>query len=581
MRGRPVAFLLFYFRRHGWGFLILGLAVVGAVLCGIATQLAMKQLVDRLALGPGAGDAVWRDFAVIAGFILADNALWRLGGWASARVFVAITGEMRHDLFAHLTGHAPGFFADRLPGTLASRVSAVANNAIGLSSLVTWGVLPPVLSLIGSIAAVVTVDLAMALGLGLIAVVLAVLLYILAERGAGLHRDHAREAAELDGELVDVVSNLGLVRAFGATWRERSRIGGRIGQEMRARYRSTIYLENLRLVHAAAVALCATVLLAWVLALWQAGTATVGDVVLVSTLGFGILHGSQALAMSLVGLAQHTARLDEALGALLIGHDIVDAPEAGTLAPAGGAVDFEGVVFAYPGRGAALDGLDLHIRPGERVGLVGRSGAGKSTVTALLQRFWEPARGRILIDGQDIATLTQESLRAAIAVVPQDVALFHRSVFDNLAYARPDAPRDAVLAAARAAQCDFIDDLPDGFDTLVGDRGVKLSGGQRQRLAIARALLKDAPILVLDEATSALDSASEEAIRTALDRLMAGRTVIAIAHRLSTLREFDRIVVMADGRVVDQGRPADLAARPGPFLDLLRAQALPGDEAPV
>ncbi|PWR22291.1 ABC transporter ATP-binding protein [Zavarzinia compransoris] len=583
LRGRPGAFLLYYFRRHGWGFLLLGLAVVGAVLCGVGTQLAMKHLVDRLAAGPAAaGAAAWGDFTVIAGFIVADNALWRVGGWASARIFVAITGEVRHDLFAHLAGHAPGFFADRMPGTLASRVSAVANTAVNLSSLVTWGVLPPVLSLIGSIAAVVTVDLGMALGLGAVAVLLAVLLYYLAGRGAHLHRDHAREAAELDGQLVDVVSNLGLVRAFGATWRERVRIGGMIGREMRTRYRSTMYLENLRLVHAVAVALCATGLLAWALALWQAGAATVGDVVLVSTLGFGILHGSQALAMSLVGLAQHTARLDEALDALLIAHDIVDAPAAGTLAPAGGRVQFEGVRFAYPGRTAALDGLDLHIRAGERVGLVGRSGAGKSTVAALLQRFWEPAAGRILIDGQDIAAMTQDSLRAAIAVVPQDVALFHRTVFDNLAYARPEAPRAAVLAAAEAAQCTgFIEDLPDGFDTLVGDRGVKLSGGQRQRLAIARALLKDAPILVLDEATSALDSASEEAIKAALDRLMEGRTVIAIAHRLSTLRDFDRIVVMAEGRVVDEGSPAELAGRPGPFQDLLRAQLAPGDEAPL
>ena len=183
--------------------------------------------------------------------------------------------------------------------------------------------------------------------------------------------------------------------------------------------------------------------------------------------------------------------------------------------------------------------------------------------------------GRILIDGQDIRQVTQESLRGVMAVVPQDISLFHRSVLENIRYARPDAPQVAVLAAADMAHCrDFIEALPDGFNTMVGDRGVKLSGGQRQRLAIARALLKDAPILLLDEATSALDSESEQAIQAALDELMRGRTVIAIAHRLSTLHRFDRIIVMDRGRIVEDGPPAVLAARAGPYRDLLRKQIM-------
>ncbi|MDE2008070.1 MAG: ATP-binding cassette domain-containing protein, partial [Rhodospirillales bacterium] len=245
-----------------------------------------------------------------------------------------------------------------------------------------------------------------------------------------------------------------------------------------------------------------------------------------------------------------------------------------------GAVAFEDVRFAYPGRDAVLRGLDLAIRPGERVGLVGPSGAGKSTVLSLLQRFHDVTGGRVTIDGQDIRDVTQDSLRRAMAVVPQDISLFHRSVLENIRYARPEASESDVLAAATAAHCrDFIEALPDGFDTIVGDRGTKLSGGQRQRLAIARALLRDAPILLLDEATSALDSESEHAIQAALERLMRGRTVIAIAHRLSTLAHFDRIVVMEAGRIADQGTPAELAARPGPYRTLLRKQAMGSDEA--
>src|SRR6185312_9246217 len=200
---------------------------------------------------------------------------------------------------------------------------------------------------------------------------------------------------------------------------------------------------------------------------------------------------------------------------------------------------------------------------------------GKSTVLALLQRFYDVHGGRILIDGQDISRITQASLRRQLAIVPQDISLFHRTVMQNIRYARPEASEDEVLAAADMARCrDFIEALPDGFATMVGDRGVMLSGGQRQRVAIARALLKDAPILLLDEATSALDSESERAIQAALDRLMQGRTVIAIAHRLSTLKSFDRIIVMDQGRIVEDGPPDVLAARPGPYRALLMKQAM-------
>jgi ATP-binding cassette subfamily B protein len=348
---------------------------------------------------------------------------------------------------------------------------------------------------------------------------------------------------------------------------------------MTARRRSLLYLEKLRLVHAVLTAGVTAGLLAWGVIMWQQGHATPGDMVLICSLGFTILHGTRDLAVALVDLTQHIARLDEALGNLLVEHDLPDIQDAPALRPGPGRVGFEAVRFAYPGRPPILRGLNLVIEPGQRVGLVGASGAGKSTVLALLQRFYDIQGGQVLVDGQDIARITQESLRRMIAVVPQDISLFHRSVMENIRYARPEASEAEVLAAASVARCrEFIEALPEGFDTPVGDRGVKLSGGQRQRLAIARALLKDAPILLLDEATSALDSESEHAIQTALDRLMEGRTVIAIAHRLSTLRNFDRIVVMDAGRVVDDGPPGVLANRPGPYRDLLRQQQTPMEE---
>jgi ATP-binding cassette subfamily B protein len=401
------------------------------------------------------------------------------------------------------------------------------------------------------------------------------IIYLLARRGTPLHSAYAHEAASVDGELVDVIGNMGVVRAFGATFREQERFAGRMQGEMAARRRSLIYMEKLRLTHAIMTAVITAGLLGTGVILWQRGEASAGDLVLICSLGFTILHGTRDLAVALVDLTQHIARMKEALAALLVPHDLPDAPNAQVLIPGPGAVQFRDVTFSYPGRRPVLDHFNLTIAPGQRVGLVGASGAGKSTVVSLLQRFHDVQTGSVLIDGQDIAGVTQHSLRSAMAIVPQDISLFHRSVLENIRYARPDATEAEVLAAASIARCrDFIEALPEGFDTMVGDRGAKLSGGQRQRLAIARALLKNAPILLLDEATSALDSESESAIQHALDNLMLGRTVIAIAHRLSTLRNFDRIVVMEQGKVIDDGPPDVLSHRPGPYRDLLRKQTM-------
>ena len=219
-----------------------------------------------------------------------------------------------------------------------------------------------------------------------------------------------------------------------------------------------------------------------------------------------------------------------------------------------------------------FDKFSLRLEPGQRVGLVGQSGGGKSTLFVLLQRFYDVQQGTIAVDGQDIAKVTQQSLRQAISVVPQDIALFQRSILENIRYGRPNATDDEVLRAAIAARCDFVETLPEGLATMVGERGVKLSGGQRQRIAIARAFLKDAPILLLDEATAALDSESEEAIREALGRLMRGRTVIAIAHRLATLRNFDRVIMLKAGKIIEDGPPDRLMQRQGPYRELVRQE---------
>ncbi|HET9019731.1 MAG TPA: ABC transporter ATP-binding protein [Acetobacteraceae bacterium] len=582
-RHRPIGFLLHYVRRHAAAHAVVLGSVFFAVVFAVSTQYGLKRVIDVVSHGPtAAGAAVWGAFALLCALIAADNMTWRIGGFAAARAFVAVTGDVRSDLFLHLAGHSPSYFAERLPGALAGRITATSNAIYQTESTMTWNVIPPSLAVCLAIILIATVNPLMAGGLVLVAGGLATLIFKLAGRGTARHRAYANAAAAVDGELVDVISNMPVVRAFGATFREHRRINAEIGAEMQARRTSLYYLERLRLLHAAMTALLTAGLLGWGIHLWQIGQASAGDLVLICSLGFTILHGTRDLAVALVDLTQQVARLEEAIGALLVPHDLPDRADARPLLPGRGRVVFDHVRFAYPKRDAVLNDLTLTIEPGQRVGLVGASGAGKSTVLALLQRFYDVQGGRILLDGQDIAQITQQSLRETVAVVPQDISMFHRTVLENIRYGRPDATEAEVLAAATVARCrDFIEELPDGFETMVGDRGVKLSGGQRQRLAIARALLKDAPILLLDEATSALDSESEAAIQVALDNLMRGRTVIAIAHRLSTLRNFDRIVVMEAGRVIDDGTPLELAHRPGPYRDLLRKQMHTLEELPA
>ena len=391
----------------------------------------------------------------------------------------------------------------------------------------------------------------------------------MAAAGKALHDDFADTAAAVDGEMVDVINNMPLVRAFCGLTHEHDRFDATVDRELRARGRSLRYLERVRLIHAGVTVVLIVALLAWAVTLWQRGAATTGDVVLVCTLGLSILHATRDLAVALVDVTQHVARLSEAIRTLLVPHELRDHPEAGPLVRQGAAIAFDKVSFRYPGGPRVFEDFSLRLRPGQRVGLVGESGGGKSSLFLLLQRFYDIDGGSITIDGQNIAHVTQRSLRDAISVVPQDISLFQRSIMENIRYGRPGASDNEVLGAAIAARCDFIESLPDGFDTIVGDRGTKLSGGQRQRIAIARAFLKDAPILLLDEATAALDSGSEELIREALGRLMHGRTVIAIAHRLATLRNFDRVVMLRAGRIIEDGPPDRLMKRPGPYRELV------------
>ena len=548
-------------------------SVFAAVGCSVASQYAVKHLVDVLGTHAPAPQLLWGAVALLLGLVAGDNLLWRLAGWASTYAFVAVGGDMRLELFNHLSGQGTRYFVEQFPGALAGRITAAANAAWTIENALTWTTIPPGTAVIASIFVLGTINWHLTAVLLIIVILLGGVIGWLAAHGSDLHQSFAGHAAHVSGDLTDVVSNIGLVRAFGAARREEERLTTKIHDEMQAQRASLRSLERLRLFHAFTVFLVTAGVLIWSVELWRRGEISTGDVVLTTTLGFTVLHASRDFAMALVDMVQQFAKLGEAVQVLGLPHEMEDAPDAKPLEIHGGAISFKNVFFSYPSGQGVLSNFTLEVPAGQKIGLVGRSGAGKSTIIALLQRLYDPDDGELLVDGQSIKQVTQVSLRSSIAVVQQDISLFHRSLLENLRYGRPEATDEEVYRAVEAARCtEFIAKLPEGFDTLVGERGMKLSGGQRQRLAIARAFLMDAPIVLLDEATSALDTESEQSIQEALSRLFKGRTVIAIAHRLSTLDAFDRIVVLDRGRIIEDGAPRRLLQTKGAYSKMYGRQ---------
>ena len=383
----------------------------------------------------------------------------------------------------------------------------------------------------------------------------------------------------MTGRITDAYTNIATVKLFSHARREAGYARSAMQEFLGTVHTQMRLVTGFEIVnHVLSMGLIAATAGA-TLWLWTQGDATVGAVAAATAMALRLNGISHWVMWEMAALFEHIGTVQDGITTLSRPHAVVDAPDAKPLVVTHGEIRFDHVSFAYGGRDSVIDDLTLTIRPGEKIGLVGRSGAGKSTIVNLLLRFYDVEHGRILIDGQDIAHATQDSLRAQIGMVTQDTSLLHRSVRENIVYGRPDANDDDMLAAARRAEAhDFVAGLTDpkgrrAYDAHVGERGVKLSGGQRQRIAIARVMLKDAPILLLDEATSALDSEVESAIQQSLYRLMEGKTVVAIAHRLSTIAAMDRLIVLDRGRVVEEGDHRSLLARDGLYARLWAHQS--------
>jgi ATP-binding cassette subfamily B multidrug efflux pump len=490
-----------------------------------------------------------------------------------------VSTRIRYQQHTHVLRQSIGFFQNDFAGRVANKVMqngpAIRESVVALVDSLWYAAV----HFLGALALFWAADWRLAVPLVIWVAAYAWALSIFVPRIQKLSADAAEARSTLTGRIVDSYTNMLTVKLFAHTAREEEAARDAMAHQFAAYKASVRNLTTMELVIFAlnGVLMVATTGLA--LWLWSANEVTIGAIAVVTGLVLRLVAMSGWIFWVVAGIFENIGTVAEGIEAIAKAPDVVDAAGAQDLVVTKGEIRFEDVRFHYGKTKGVIDELSLTIAPGEKVGLVGRSGAGKSTVVNLLLRFFDVERGRILIDGQDIARVRQDSLRSQIGLVTQDTSLLHRSVLDNILYGRPEAGLAGAISAAKKAQAhEFIMGLEDGkgrkgYEALVGERGVKLSGGQRQRIAIARVLLKDAPILILDEATSALDSEVEAAIQEQLFNLMTGKTVIAIAHRLSTIAALDRLVIMDQGRIAEQGSHADLLRRGGLYADLWERQS--------
>jgi ATP-binding cassette subfamily B protein len=566
-----LAFVGRYWRRRR-GMLV---ATVALYLIAITFEMmaprASEGLVNAALLGPANAAAAWRAWGLFVGvylaFYLIRNLAIRVWNPLSARTMQEITDEG----FARVQSFSSEWHGATFAGATVRRLSrAMWGYDVVADALIIW--IGPALVVLAGLSVQMMLRWPMVGAFSAAMICLYITTNMLVStfyvRTANL-RSVALDS-RIGGALADSISSNPTVKSFGAEAREAARIAVVTDDWRRATVRTWNRYADSWLFHNLLLAALQAGLTGLLLLLWTQGHASAGDVAFVVT-SFLVMSGYlRNIGDNIRMLQRGLADVEDVARFALTAPQVADVPAAPEFRPTAGEVVFDQVTFAYEAAGAPIyRDFSLRIRPAERVALVGATGSGKSTFVKLIQRLYDLQGGRILIDGVDVAGVAQGALRRGIAVVPQDPALFHRTIAENIAYARPGATREEIALAARRARAhDFIIGLPRGYDTLVGERGVKLSGGERQRVALARAFLADAPILVLDEATSSLDVETEAQVQAATRDLMEGRTTLVIAHRLSTIRDADRILVFQGGQVIEQGRHGELVALGGAYARL-------------
>jgi ABC-type multidrug transport system fused ATPase/permease subunit len=569
-------YLWFLTKGNRWAFYLTLLVATLAQVIYTTIPLVFKHIIDAaegVVRGVSTTGDVWfwamsYPIAIAVMFIL-----WRTSGFLGMRWMTAANARSYETLFAYLGKHSHTYFSDRFAGSLSSKVTHASEGSQSLYESFVWNYYPGILSLFLTLGYVCTTSLvAGGIFTALLVVLIPVNIYLAKYRRPHVV-EYATQATKARGRLVDTLTNISAVRQYALHDFEQRSFHDEVHHMRSLNLRQWSISEWGLLINNALIVIFEFALLMVTISLWTKGSLSTGSLIMLITLLVNVNGTLVFIGSSINGFIRRYAEVEEGLTDILQPYEVTDTTDSKKLKVKDGMVDWKAVDFEF-GENKVFDDFNLTIAAGQRVGLVGHSGAGKTTFVSLLLRQHDVTGGAIEIDGQNIAKVTQDSLRKNIAVVPQEPLLFHRTIKENIIYGNPEATDADIIAVAKKAQAhDFISTLPEGYDTMVGERGVKLSGGQKQRVAIARAMLKNSPVLVLDEATSALDSESEVAIQTALHELMVGKTVVAIAHRLSTLREMDRIIVLENGKIVEDGTHDSLKEAGGVYQRLWEHQA--------
>jgi ATP-binding cassette subfamily B protein len=567
----PFGYLRFISRPHRVWVAASVVAVIVAAFFEQSSSYLFKLIVDAIERGDTESAFFYGLMFPVVLFLI--SCLFRVSGICGRNWATAARRDGYNYFFAHILNHSHGYYSNRFAGSIHNKIRNIVDGIDELIPEILWTYINTLVSFLVTFGFILFIDVGAACIFVALIVILFILNHYLAPKKQRLAYEQAETSSKMHAGMIDVISNVSVTRLYARKTEEFVRVRQLTEDYYRAGMASWGQTELMLFVNSIVIFIFLGGMFYVLVGRWEQGVISTGDLVLVAALITQISGTLIFIGRAFNSTARTLGEVKEGFAELLVPFEIVDNLPASILTLKAGSIEWNQVDFTY-GENQVFRNFNLVIPASERLGLVGASGAGKSTFVSLLLRQYDVSAGAIRIDGQNIAEVTQDSLREAIAVVPQEPALFHRTIKENIAYGRPDATDAEIEDVAKKAYAhDFIMSLPQGYDTLVGERGVKLSGGQKQRIAIARAMLKDAPILVLDEATSALDSESEVEIQKALHTLMVGKTVIAIAYRLSTLREMDRIIVLDNGAIIEDGTHESLLAYGGTYSRLWQHQA--------